>query len=188
MTNGEAGAPKREAVWLQQRDQDTAQLKRLEGTILKSAGGQRRFKKAIPQLLSRAIDEVIDSPRTGRSALDETKMNERIYLGVKVRVQVRGLLGLPKGRTLDFLANGAETSIRSTIRQTWSIPPTIVGNPCILIKSDLKRSVCSVGAIVVREEMLSPSKGPSCKRAISRAGLAGIRWILRDEPFPDFRW
>jgi hypothetical protein len=184
MTNDQASTPKNQLGWLRQKDEDAEQIKRLEETILKNAGGLARFKKDISVLLRQSIDEVIDTPRTNRCTLAETKISERIYLSTKVRVRLRSFLKLPRGRILNHIDSGTEMCIQSTIRQNWEIPSTIVGHPCVLIRSDVKRSVCSVGAIVVRDEVLCASRNPSGRRMISRAGLASIRWILKDEPLP----
>ena len=166
-------------------DADREKIKQLAEAMLKSAGGLSRFKKALPLLLREAIDEVIDAPRTNRSGLNQTKMNERTYLAAKVRLRLRNLLKLPRGRTLDIFANGTDVAIQSTICQTWRIPRGVVGSPCVLVKADPARSVCSVGAIMIRDESLSQSTSPSGRKMISIAGLAGVRWILKDEPLPD---
>jgi hypothetical protein len=163
---------------------DSLLIKQLEKAILRNAGGFERFKKESPLLLRKAIDEVIDSPRTKRFTLDETKINERIYLGTKVRVQLRNLLRLTRGNVLDLCFGGTEVGIQSTISQTWSVPPNFVGNPCLLVKSDEKLAVCSVGAMLIREEVLNSPGKPSGRRLISKAGIEKIHWILRDEPFP----
>lgn len=166
-------------------DSDREKIEQLTEAMLKSAGGPSRFKKALPLLLREAIDEVIDAPRTNRSRLDQTEMNERVYLAAKVRVRLRNRLKLPRGKILDIFANGTDVAIQSTIRQTWRIPRAVVGSPCVLVKADPARSVCSVGAIMIREEVLSPSTSQSGRRMISIAGLAGVRWILKDAPLPN---
>jgi hypothetical protein len=77
-----------------------------------------------------------------------------------------------------------EVGIQSTIRKTWSIPPEIVGNLCLLVKSDEKRAVCSIGAMVIRNKVLNTTKQSSGRRMISNTGIANIHWILKDEPIP----
>ena len=163
---------------------DSALIGQVEKAILRNAGGLARFRKEIPLLLRNAIDEVIDSARTGRFTLDETKINERIYLATKVRIWMRNRLRFLQGYTPDLSGGAAQVGIQSTISQTWSIPPEVVGKPCILIKSDEKRASCSLGIIVVREEFLNSSGEPSRRRVISRAGLATAHWILKNEPLP----
>ena len=160
-------------------------IQRFEKAIFRNAGGQARFRREIPLILRQSMDEVIDTPRTGRSQLDETKMIERIYLATKVRVRLKSFLRFPRGKLHDVVVGGVEAGIQSTVGRTWHISPAMVGFPCILIKTDPRRRVCSVGTIVIRDETLSPGKNPSGRRTISCAGLAGVRWILKDEPLPD---
>lgn len=159
-------------------------IDQLEKAILRNAGGLEKFKKKISILLRKAMDEVIDSARTNRFTLDETKINERIYLGTKVRVQLRNCLKLSKGKMPDLGSGENEVGIQSTIRKTWSIPPEIVGNLCLLVKSDEKRAVCSIGAMVIRNKVLNTTKQSSGRRMISNTGIANIHWILKDEPIP----
>jgi hypothetical protein len=163
---------------------DSELIQRLEQAILRNAGGPDRFKREVPILLRKAIDEVIDSARTGRFTLDETEINERIYLGVKVRIQMRNLLKLPKGKVLDSSLGGAEVGIQSTINQNWAVPLAMVGNPCFLVRSDERHSTCSVGITVIRKENLNACTRSSRRQAITAAGLANIHWILKDEQFP----
>ncbi|HEY1255825.1 MAG TPA: hypothetical protein VGF01_13690, partial [Terracidiphilus sp.] len=61
-----------------EKNPDSMLIDKLEKAILRNAGGLEKFKKEIPLLLRKAIDEVIDSARTNRFTLDETKINERI--------------------------------------------------------------------------------------------------------------
>jgi hypothetical protein len=165
-------------------DPDSILIEQLEKAILKNAGGLAKFKKEIPLLLRKAIDEVIDSARTNRSTLDETRINERIYLGTKVRVQLRNRLKLAKGRMLDLCFGETEVGIQSTIRQTWSVSREFIGHPCFLVKSDEKHLACSVGLLVIRNEVLKAAGNSTGRRMISDAGIANIRWMLKDEPLP----
>jgi hypothetical protein len=166
-------------------DRKTDLVKRLGEKILRNAGGSAQFKKAAPLLLRCAIDEVIDTPRTGRSTLDETKINERIYLATKVKLRLKSLMKLPSGKVLDLETGEIQVGIQSTIGRTWYIPRAIVGYPCILIRCDVNHSLCSVGVIEVRDDCLSASQKSSGRRMISRTGLARVHWILKDEPLPD---
>jgi len=168
-----------------EEDLDSLLVEQFEKAILRNAGGLERFKKEIPLLLRKAIDEVIDSARTNRVTLGETKINERIYLGTKIRAQLRNRLKLAKGKMLDLHLGGPEVGIQSTIRQSWSIPPGLVGNPCLLVKSDEKRATCSVGVTVIRDPVLKAAGKSSRRRMISDAGVSNVRWILKDEPLPD---
>lgn len=174
----DATAPQR------REDPDSLLVEQLEKAILKNAGGLGKFKKEIPLLLRRAIDEVIDSPRTNRFTLDETKINERIYLGTKIRLWIRTLLKLPNEKTSNLSFGETQIGLQSTICQTWSVPSEFIGNPCLLVKSDERRAVCSVGTLMIRDKLLNAAEKSSGRRVISSAGIENIRWILKDEPLP----
>jgi len=147
---------------------DSLLVKQLEKAILKRAGGIEKFRKKVPLLLRKAIDEVI----------------ERIYLGTKIRVQLRSCLKLERENVLDPCIGGTAVEIQSTISQNWSVPPEFVGKLCLLVKSDEKRAVCSVGTMMIRDELLNEPGKSSRRRTISKAGIENIRWVLKDEPFP----
>jgi hypothetical protein len=184
MATNRSSSAQNAAAPQQRGDQDSLLVEQLEKAILRNAGGLEKFTKEIPLLLRKAIDEVIDSPRTNRFTLDETKINERIYLGTKIRLWMRTLLKLPNGKTSDLSFSGMQICLQSTICQTWSVPSEFIGNPCLLVKSDEKRAVCSVGTLMIRDEVLSATLSSSGRRVLSSAGVENIRWILKDEPLP----
>ena len=142
---------------------------------------------SIQRLMRKAMDNVIDSARTDRLTLSQTKINERIYLGTKVKLWLRGWLRMPPGRMLDLSIDGIEAGIQSTICRTWSVPRRIYSHPCILIRSDERLATCSIGLTVIRDEILNGGDESSGRRTISTAGLANVHWILKDEPFPKCR-
>lgn len=183
MATNRSSSLEKEQKTPRQENPDSMLIDQLEKAILRNAGGLEKFKKKIPILLRKAMDEVIDSARTNRFTLDETKINERIYLGTKVRVQLRNCLKLSRGKMPDLGSGETEVGIQSTIRKTWSIPPKVVGNLCLLVKFDEMRAVCSVGAMVIRDKILNATKQASGRRMISSAGIANIHWMLKDEPF-----
>ena len=163
-------------------------LRRLEDSILSHAGGTARFRKTIPVLIRKAIDEVIDSARTNRFTLDETEKTEKTYLGTKIEILLRNYLEMQKGKILDLLIDGVETDIKNTIGSTWTIPAEAIGHPCILIKAQESKAICSFGLIVIRDEVLTAGLNRDGKRAISKAGLDHVHWLLRNEPYPENFW
>lgn len=179
---GSAAAREREG------DPDLLLVKQLEKAILRNAGGLERFKKEIPLLLRKAIDEVIDSPRTNRFTLEEVEKTEKTYLGTKVEILLRNRLNFPKGTILDLSIDGIETDIKNTMRSTWMIPSEAMGHPCILIKTDEQSALFSIGIIVIRNEVLGTGKNKDGKSSISSSGKEKIHWILRDEIYPENFW
>lgn len=169
-------------------DGDLQLIERLKAAILRSAKGSERFKQQIPLLLRKAIDEVIDSPRTGRFTADELEKTEKTYLGTKVEILLRGWLGIPKGKVLDLSIDGVETDIKNTMGSNWMIPSEAIGHPCILVKTNEELSRFSLGIIVAREEFLCTGKNRDGKRSISAEGRQSIDWILKDENYPENIW
>lgn len=171
-----------------QENPDSMLIDQLEKAILRNAGGLEKFKKEIPLLLRKAIDEVIDSARTNRFTLDEIEKTEKTYLGTKVEILLRNWLKFPKGKILDLSIDGIETDIKNTMRSTWMIPSEAMGHPCILVKTDEQSALFSIGIIVIRNEVLGTGKNKDGKSSISSAGKDRIRWILQDENYPENFW
>lgn len=156
--------------------------------ILEAAGGLAHFEQDIPQLLRRAIDEVIDSPRTGRLTLSDVEKTEKTYLGTKVEILLRAHLNLPKGRLLDLSLGGVETDIKNTIGGNWAIPTEAVSHPCVLVKENEKKAICSVGIIIAHEAYLNPGNNKDSKRGFSALSLQHAWWLLKDHPYPANFW
>lgn len=162
-------------------------LKKLEAALLKGGGGIERVRAEVPQLIRRAIDEVIDAPRTGRFTLRETEKTEKTYLGTKIEILLRKFFGFPKG-ALDLHIEGHDVDIKNTVGSNWMIPTEAVNKACILIASDEKKALCKVGLIVCRSEYLSTGKNKDSKRSVSKRGFENILWILYDQPYPPNFW
>ncbi len=168
--------------------EDYLLLEPIVRTLLDQAGGFEAFARDIPLLIRKAIDEVIDTPRTNRFVLSETEKTEKTYLGTKIEILIRAHLKLSKGRNLDLSVRGAEVDIKNTMGGNWAIPLEAVGHPCILIKENEKTALCSVGVIVANDLYLNPGSNRDHKRTISAVGLINVWWILRDHPYPQNVW
>ena len=167
---------------------DYALVTQLEASILRHAGGYEKFRVDVPQLLRRAIDEVIDSARSNRFTLIEIEKTEKTYIGTKIEILLRNYLGMNKGKVLDLSIDGIEVDIKNTIGSNWTIPSEAMGHPCILLKAQETTSLCSFGIIVIRDEILNPGRNRDGKRTISQAGFAHVHWLLKDEPYPENFW
>lgn len=167
---------------------DTRVIEQLEEAIIKNAGGLAQFKKELPLLLRKAVDEVIDSARTNRFTLDEVEKTEKTYLGTKVEILLRNWLRFPKGKILDLSINGIETDIKNTMGNTWMIPSEAMGHPCLLVKINEKQARFSIGIVLMRSEHLSVGKNKDGKSSISKVGREKIYWMLKDEPYPENLW
>lgn len=167
---------------------DYAAIQPLVKALIQAGGGYILFSQKVPLLIRKAIDEVIDAPRTNRFTLSEIEKTEKTYLGTKVEIILRAELGLAAGRILDASLAGVETDIKHTMGSNWTIPMEAVGHPCILIRENEQTALCSVGLIIVREAYLNPGKNRDSKRTFSNSGLSNVWWILRDHPYPANIW
>jgi Restriction endonuclease NaeI len=162
-------------------------VKRLESALVKQAGGLGKLKQELPALIREAIDEVIDTPRTGRVHASELEKTEKTYIGTKVEILVRNFFHLPKG-ILDLTIDGLDVDVKNTLGDTWMIPPEAVGKPCILVASDEEKRTCFFGIFVASLDNLTSGLNQDKKRSISAVGFANIHWLLIDEPYPESFW
>ncbi len=92
---------------------DYPELLRLEADLLEAVGGRDSFIEKLRSFFRSAIDEVIDTARTGRYFLSDLEKTEKTYLGTKFEILLRDWLGVPKGVVLDLLIGGRESLIRN---------------------------------------------------------------------------
>lgn len=152
------------------------------------AGGPGKLAQEVPALLREVVDDVIQTPRTGRRSYDELEKTEKTYIGTRVEIMLRALLSLPRGR-LDAVVAGHDTDIKHTMGNNWMIPREAIGHPCILVAADEVRARCYLGLIVARPEYLTQGEGNrDRKKTVSAAGFAHIRWIFADHPYPPNFW
>ncbi len=167
------------------RDYDV--VKRLESALARQAGGYEKLQQELPTLIRAAIDEVIDTPRTGRVYATELEKTEKTYIGTKIEILVRNFFRLPKG-ILDLRIDGLDVDVKNTLGSTWMIPREAIGKPCILVASDEDRDTCFFGIFVAHLENLTAGLNQDQKRSVSAAGFSNIHWILIDEPYPPSFW
>lgn len=160
--------------------------------IRKRAGGRGwdDFIVELPQRLRQAIDEVIDTPRTGRFELAETEKTEKTYIGTKVEILVRDYLGFPKGLkgVLDLSVDGRSVDVKNTVTGNWMIPSEALGHPCILIHEDEAKSECSFGVFIAKPEYLTSGTNRDGKVSVSKIGKENIHWLLFRHTYPDNFW
>lgn len=162
-------------------------VQQVRAEVLTRAGGIDKLRAVFPQMIRRAIDEVIDTPRTKRLKLDQLEKTEKTYLGTKIEIFLRDLLGLPKG-LLDLVVDGLDVDIKNTVGSNWMIPTEAVDKPCILVMSDELLALCQLGIIVAHPAYLTPGSNKDKKRSIAAAGWDHIDWILLNEPYPANFW
>lgn len=162
-------------------------LTTLEAALIKGGKGMARIRKEVPQLIRRAIDEVIDAPRSGRLTFDQVEKTEKTYLGTKIEIFLRKFFGFPKG-LLDLRIDGHDVDIKNTVGENWMIPTEAIEKACILVASDEKKALCQLGLVVCHREYLTQGQNKDSKKSISAEGFAHILWLLKDQPYPPNFW
>lgn len=160
----------------------------LAAALERQAGGAVGFAAGVPPLFRRAVDEVIDAPRTNRFTIAEVEKTEKTYLGTKVEILLRDFLKLPKGRILDLSIDGVETDIKNTMQRAWTIPLESHGHPALLLRLNEQSAQCDAGLVLVRPEYLNAGENRDAKKTLSAAGLENIWWLLRKQPYPPNFW
>lgn len=166
---------------------DAPRLRALAAEITARAGGALELERSFPQMLRDCIDAVIMTAKTGRRSYEELEKTEKTYIGTRVEIELRALLGLPKGK-LDTEILGQDVDIKNTMGTNWMIPTEAVDQPCILVAADEARALCYLGLIVARPAYLTPGKNKDAKRSISAEGFSHILWLLQEHPYPANFW
>lgn len=169
-----------------QQSPDAQILEDLERAILKNVGGISGLQNKFPKLIRRAIDEVIDMPRTGRRILDDIEQPEKTYIGTKIEILFRSLIGYPKGLR-DLNIDGVDVDIKHSIKKDWMIPRESVNEACVVISENEKTNKCSIGIVIARDEYLN-APNQDGKRGISAKGAKNIRWMLQEFDYPPNIW
>jgi hypothetical protein len=175
---------------LQSSHADYADLRQLERNLLNAVGGHDLFEEKLRSFFRSAIDEVIDTARTGRFFLSELEKTEKTYLGTKFEILLRDWLQVPHGVILDLLIGGQEVDVKSTTGggSGWMIPPEAIDQLCILLRVNEERSTCAVGLVRARPQYLRPGVNRDAKTSFSAAGTRHIWWLALDFPYTPNFW
>lgn len=150
---------------------------------LRELGGKDPAKK-FGQAIRQAIDEVLDGPRTGRYRLAELAKTEKTYVGTKIEIVVRTMLGLEPGPILDLEIAGHPVDIKWAMNSVWQIPQEAVGQLCLCIGGQDDLSRFRVGLIRCRAEWLNTGENRDRKRTLSAVGRAEMRLLVPSSPLP----
>ena len=169
---------------------DFADLAKLAGQLLEAVGGQRLFAEKLRSFFRSAIDEVIDTARTGRFFLSDLEKTEKTYLGTKFEILLRDWMQVPRGVVLDLLIGDSEVDVKSTTlgRSGWMIPPEAIDQLCVLLRVNELRSICAVGLARARPAYLRARPNRDKKTSFSAAGTANIWWLVRDFAYTPNFW
>ena len=160
----------------------------IEQAILKAVGGKTSLGNALGVLLRGCIDDVIDTPSTGRCDYEELEKTEKTYLGTRVEIKLRALLGFSKGSKLDLKIAGREVDVKFTIASNWMIPTEAVDEVCLLIAADEENAKFYFGLLKAKLAYLSAGANKDSKRSVSAPGFTHLNWLLAGHAYPANFW
>jgi Restriction endonuclease NaeI len=168
---------------------DYVDLFALERDLLNAVGGKDLFEEKLRSFFRSAIDEVIDTARTGRFFFKDLEKTEKTYLGTKFEILLRDWLQVPRGILLDLLIGGREVDVKSTTGggSGWMIPPEALDQFCILLRVNESLAKCAVGIARARPAYFRGSLNRDAKTSFSAAGTANIWWLVSEFDYtPNF--
>jgi Restriction endonuclease NaeI len=145
--------------------QDYADLFELESDLLSAVGGRQLFEEKLRSFFRSAIDEVIDTARTGRFFFTELAKTEKTYLGTKFEILLRDWLQVPCGVAMDLLIGEREVDVKSTTGggSGWMIPQEALNQFCILLRVNESLAKCAAGLVRARPDYLRSSQNRDTK-------------------------
>lgn len=169
---------------------DCEDLAALESELLTAIGGKEVFEEKLRSFFRSAIDEVIDTARTGRFFLSELEKTEKTYLGTKFEILLRDWLQVPRGVVLDLLIGDREVDVKSTTGggSGWMIPPEAIDQYCILLRVNETLAKCAVGLVRARPAYLRQGKNRDAKTSFSAAGTEHIWWLVSNFDYTPNFW
>lgn len=169
---------------------DFADLASLEADLMRAVGGAQRFEEKLRSFFRSAIDEVIDTARTGRYFFKQLEKTEKTYLGTKFEILLRDWLQVPRGVRLDLRIGEREVDVKSTTGggSGWMIPPEALDQFCILLRVNEASAKCAFGLVRARQQYLRTSQNRDAKTSFSAAGTANIWWLVSDFDYTPNFW
>lgn len=152
----------------------------IEKCILEKVGGIDSLKHNLPLLIFKAMDEIIDNERTGRTLFSQTEKTEKTYLGTKLEIWIRSFFDVPKGTKHDLVIANTDVDVKTTIGTNWMIPSECIGSPCLLISINEPSNVVKLGLFLAQEEYLSTSHNRDKKRSLNKLGKDSIKWLIEE--------
>ena len=168
---------------------DFADLSALEADLLVATGGQALLEEKLRSFFRSAIDEVIDTARSGRFFFSQLEKTEKTYLGTKFEILLRDWLDVPKGIRLDLLIGGREVDVKTTTKGSgWMIPPEAVDQFCVLLRVNEEDARCAVGLVRCRPDYLNRGTNRDAKATIQAGARQNIWWLVSDFPYTPNFW
>lgn len=169
---------------------DHVDLAELETDLFNAVGGKLLFEEKLRSFFRSAIDEVIDTARTGRFFFKQLEKTEKTYLGTKFEILLRDWLQVPRGIAMDFRFGEREVDVKSTTGggSGWMIPPEAIDQFCILLRVNEVTAKCAFGLARCRKEYLRGGANRDAKTSFSAAGTANIWWLISDFDYTPNFW
>ncbi len=169
---------------------DYSDLSGLERDLLAAVKGKELFEEKLRSFFRSAIDEVIDTARTGRYFLSDLEKTEKTYLGTKFEILLRDWLQVPRGVRMDLLIGGQEVDVKSTTggKSGWMIPLEAIGELLILLRVNEEASTCAVGIVRARQQYLRSGENRDKKTSFSAEGTRNIWWMAQDFAYTPNFW
>ena len=164
---------------------DVRVILEIRDELYRIAEGALSFEQRMVQLVRQAIDEVIDTGRSGRFVFSELETTENAYIGVRTEILFRNEFSLERGR-LDVVIAGHDVDIKNTTGGTWMIPTHSVGKACLLIRSEPLSDPgnCSAGLAIAHAKYLNSGANQDKKRTFRAADKDKILWLFEAAEFP----
>ena len=151
-------------------------------------GDAANFPQKFGELVSEAIEFVLDPVRTGRTQITDLDNVEKTFVGLKIEHFVRDLLDAPKG-IRDLEINGQDIDVKNTLDNSWMIPPETYRDQevCLVVNSKADKHLCWLGLLVARDQYLNAPNRDG-KRGVKSGAVENVLWLVESQPYPQSRW
>jgi hypothetical protein len=126
--------------------------------------------------------------RTGRFEISQLAKVEKTYIGTKVEIVLQDAFKLDRGgpHGMDYLVADEQVDCKWSMSMgKWMFPKEAVGQLCLVVWADDKKSEFSVGLVRASEDKLKKGSNQDGKRYLSPEGLAAIIWLADGAPLPE---
>lgn len=139
---------------------------------------------AIGRAVRGAIDDVLDTYRTGRFDIrgPDVSRQEKAFVGTRFEIRLIAELSLDRGQRMDCLVAGHEIDIKFTLGQNWMIPVEAVDQLCLLVKANDDTSEYSAYVARMGAGLLTAKGNRDRKKSLTAAGLKRVRVIVEGAP------
>lgn len=156
---------------------------RIANVLVNKTNGIDNFIEMVGSLIRKAVDEVIDMPRTGRWSLDMIANTEKTYLGTKVEILLTHAFQFSRGGKLDLCIDGTEVDVKNTVLSSWMIPKEAINEICWVVKINDKSAKFSSGLVFCSPDVLSKATNQDKKHSL-RATSPAILWLCKNATMP----